>query len=444
VGGLAIIHDRGDQMIFAGLVANVAARGPIAGYTIRGIDDTGMKLLPDRELVLRVFQKSPDAEGPLLHGLVASGERYWDAPLANQPPVFPALLLASHALLGQRDDGFPLLGRSPFFAEASHLSPEQQGQWETALVARTVHDPPAGAVRAQLWASILPLLSDLLTTALLYALGRRLLGSSRAGIVAAALFAADPLALFAAHRILSNATLATACLAVVWSWASAEERSGSRRTASFALAGGLAGLAILVKVSAVFLLPAGVVALLPRRRLADLAAFLGAGALVAGPWLLLQWRVLGNPLGLAWQQQQDWAATSSWAHILLGRGPGYYAAILGHSPLLCAGIVGAGWLTVKTLRGAATTAGFAGAFALLVLAAAQFHSGGKEARHLLHVYPLLALAAASGLEPLRRRARALGFDRRASDLVLVTLLVLLLGWQARTGLDWAYATAAPP
>src|SRR5207248_7612435 len=159
----------------------------------------------------------------------ASGEGYWDSPLANQPPAFTILLVYSHAVLGRPGDGFPLLGRRAGFYSEREIA-HARAPWD--------------GVRAQLWATVPTVLSDLASVVLLFLLVRRFAGP-RAAIVASAAFAVDPLALFCAHRILSNSTLATATLGCVLGW------SHARAPRGFAIAGVLGGLAVLVKVSAI-------------------------------------------------------------------------------------------------------------------------------------------------------------------------------------------------
>src|SRR5262249_55482417 len=140
---------------------------------------------------------------------------------------------------------------------------------EEAFARRVARDPPLEAVRAQLWATWLPLASDLATVALLWVAGVLVLRSRRAALALAFAFAVDPLAIFAASRVLSNSTLTTASLTAVLAWHAAEERDGRAREIGLALAGVVVAFAISVKVSAIFLLPAGVVAAFSKGRLRD-------------------------------------------------------------------------------------------------------------------------------------------------------------------------------
>jgi hypothetical protein len=406
--GLTIIHDRGDQLIWAGLACHVAEDG-FQGYTIRHIDQGLSPLGPDTALYR--FRTTPEEVGSLLAGLKRSGEGYWDAPLANQPPVFTSLLVASHALLGERGDGFPLLGRG----YAAGGTAEERLAREEGFARATAADPPPGAVRAQLWATLPVLLSELATVALVFLLARRLGGSTRAALVAASLYAFDPLAIFAAHRVLSNPTLATASAGAVLAFLAAEEDARW-----LPVAGLLAGAATLVKASALFLIPAG------WRR----PSFWLVALAITAPWGLLQWRLLGSPLGLAWDSQKDWLAASAWAQVVTSRGVFFYLLLLLRSPFLLVGLA----TTATWLRGGATPAArarsFAATFVLLVLLAAHVHTGGKEGRHILHVFPVLAVAASQWVDRLRGRA--------------ILLVAPVLVWQASHGLALAYATGAVP
>jgi hypothetical protein len=411
-GNLGLIHDRGDQMIWAALACH-AARDGLPGYTLRNVDDGIAPLTSD--LAYRGFMIGPRETGTLLAGLKQAGEGYWDAPLANQPPAFTLVLVASHALLGAPRDGFPLLGRGP---RGVPLSQEE----EERIARRAARSPPPGAVRAQLWATLPVLLSELGTVALVFLLARRLGGTTAAALCAASLYAFDPLALYAAHRLLSNPTLATATVGAVLAFLAAEK---DPRLAT--LAGALAGLACLVKVSAIFLLPAGW-----RRPRYWIVAFF-----VLAPWSLLEWRLLGNPLGLAWENQKDWLQVSEWGRVVTSRSLLYYLGVLAHSPLLLVGLGTAlAWLVPR--RGAThadRTRELIGGFVLLVLLAAELHSGGKEGRHLLHVFPLLAVAASVWFEPACRMV--------GKPVVVVGLAVVLYA-QALYGLGFAFDTGRLP
>jgi hypothetical protein len=435
---LALLHDRGDQLIWAAVARNVSARGA-SGYTIRGIDTLYVGP-PGSDLALVRAELAPLESGSLVAGLVASGESYWDAPLANQPPGFVAVLLGSHSLLGTTDDGFPLLGRAPPF-QARRGGPDA----EEALARATAEKAPPGVVRAQLWATLPPLVSDLATVALLFVAGVRLLGSRSAALVASLAWACDPLAIFAAHRVLSNSTLAAASLATLVACCEAERREGRARTAWLAVAGLLAAFAIAIKASAVLLLPAAVVGWVLQKRKPDAGAlvFLALPVLVNAPWWALQAKVLGNPLGFAWTKTSHWPEGSAWGALVTSRGAFYYPMVLLHSPLALAPFA------LVFQRGSATPGAravrvFALAFGGVVLGAALFFSGGKEARHVLLAFPALLLAAASWVESSRARLVAIYRRPVFADTLIAGSLGALFYWEASRGLAFAFATAAIP
>jgi hypothetical protein len=439
VGTLGLLHDRGDQLVWAALARNVSDQG-LAGYTIRGIDTRWQVVPGSDEVALARAEPATVGSGTLVSGLVAAGEGYWDAPLANQPPGFTALLVASHRLLGRADDGFPLLGRAPVLASARPGGATA----EEALARRTVAAPPPGVVRAQLWATLPPLVSDLATVALLWLAGVRILRSRRAGLVAAAAFATDPLALFCSHRLLSNSTLATLCLATALAWHESERLEGRRRLLGLALAGAVAGFAIAVKFSAVFLVPAAVVAaVFPRRRgLLGISLFAAIPLVLNAPWWLLQWKALGNPFGFAWEKTSHWPEGSAWGALVTERGLDYYPFILLHSPLVFAGAIQA--IAVLARPRERERLGFVAAFVLLVLLAAHLHSGGKEARHLILVYPACLVVAASGVERARQWFAAATRSPFLARAVVGVGLALVFFVQGGVGLGWAWATAHVP
>jgi hypothetical protein len=454
-GELALIHDRGDQLIWAAIARNVSARG-LEGYTVRGID-TRYEVIAGREDVsfaraeLAPLTSGSEGSGELVRGLVASGESYWDAPLANQPPGFTALLVFSHWLFGHEGDGFPLLARSPI----PGVRPASADA-ETALARRVAASPPEGAVHAQLWAAALPVASDLVAVALLWLAVVKVLGSRRAALVAAVAYATDPLALYASHRILSNSTLAAASIATLIAWDGAERRKGRDRLLWLWLAGTFAAFAVAVKVSAIGLLPAAVIASWASRRKLDPGAllFLVVPVALNAPWWILNARVLGNPLGNPWERVPDWNLHSAWGQHVTSHGPAYYLGVLASSPLVLGGALTA---VLVLLRGSGALGApepkldrrrsslvFAASFGLLVIAAAHGHSGGKEGRHILLAYPLLLVIAVRAIDPARRALAAFFKNARMADVVLVLVLGALFFGQASHGLAVAYATGSPP
>jgi hypothetical protein len=465
---LSMTHDRGDQLMWAGVARHIAAEGA-EGYTLRRVDERE-ELLADGAAFLR-FDVAAVGTGSLLEAFCQTGERYWDAPLVNQPPGFFAVLLASHAILGEPGDGFPLLARSTqarllgltqvermFGPRRDELlsrpaSPERDAEllelqgramnktteWERGVAERIAAHPPAGAVRAQLWAVLPVLLADLGTVALLFVMVRRA-GGALAGALAALAFATDPLALFCAHRLLSNAPLAFACLATLALEHEALAASGKRRLALSLGTGVAAGLAISIKVSAVFLLPAVVANRALRGELRDrsLALLLGVALALVTPWWLLQWRVLGHPLGLAWRNQPNRVAESPWGALVMGRDAAYYASSLARSPLVAAGIVAAVASIVRAARdrGKPLVDATGALFALaVILVAARWEE--KEARHLVHAYPPLVLEGALALAGLAR-------GRKGALLASAAAVAAVSAWQASRGLALAFDVANPP
>src|SRR5207248_7995115 len=127
-------------------------------------------------------------------------------------------------------------------------------------------------------------------------------------------------------------------------------------------------------------------------RWTELAAFLAAALVLAAPWWLLQWHVLGHPFGFAWQRLGDYPARSAWGTLVITkRGATFYLALLAGSPVVLAGlgVTVFRWLALAR-RGAGASSedrarAFASLFVLLVLVAAHAFSAGKEGRHILLV-----------------------------------------------------------
>lgn len=518
-GSFSLVRDRGDQLLWAGVTANLAARGFPDGYTVRGID-LGYEEKPGGAMLVRFGPavvgsestaivesgRAPSAgTGQLLRNFTEQqGEKYWDSPLFNQPPGFLLVLLGSHAVWGKTDDGFPILARDPRLVGAARakidekLAPRAQeirgrtdlteeqrrhelealggvaletyDAWEAGYARSVAVAPPTsgprawawavlpdpwrllvgepdphGIARAQLWATLPVVLADLLTVALLTLLGHAVGG--RAGAVLAALaFATDPLGLFCGHRLLSNGPLAAACLATLAAERGALlEAEGSRRTRLSLLVGLLAGVAITIKVSAVFLLPALVVGrfLQDQLRPRSLVVLLAVALVLVAPWWWLQFQVHGNPWGMPFHQQDDRDLVSPWARLIHAREAIYYVTVIGRSPLVVLGLVaGLARLVVAARErwrdGASRETDLSNPlFAVaVILAAARFDE--KEARHLLLAYPPLILEA----------VRALVAVHRGKPAVLVTGaglgIAALLLWQATQGLGLAFDVARAP
>jgi len=481
---LMLPHDRGDQVIWASVARNVAERGR-AGYTLRGLDPSFGGI--EGGAAVMSFT-CVEGKGRVLESFVAGGEKYWDSPLVNQPPGFFAVLLASHAILGSGADGFPLLARDPLaertanvildreegpefrrrFAQIQKL-PEgereqavhelekeafaRQTKWQKDLVASLLRHPAWSAVRAQLWATLPPLLADLATLAIVFVAAFSL-GGRWAALLAAGLWACDPIAIFCADRVLSNTALTAACaLALLLEGISL---SREKESLGLAVAIGLAcALAISIKVSAVFLLPAIVVGRFLRGRFdRDAVIAVGLALLLSVPWWIVQWRVHGHPFGFAWRTQGDRMLVSPWGRLVTSQGPLYYALTLARSPAVALGVVagfwliraphpnpppasrgeGAGVLLPPAQRGRGRVGGTPLMFSLLVLAAA-FSFEEKEARHLLLAYPPLVVFASAWM--------ATRAEKGPSVPWIVGIIFLLL-WQAIHGLALAIDVVTTP
>lgn len=155
---------------------------------------------------------------------------------------------------------------------------------------------------------------------------RTLTTEHRSALLAAALVALNPQFLFTSALVTNDALLAA--LSALLLWAAAADAGGGtkhaepsgagvRRSGAWlpalgsrpALLGGLLGLALLTKQSALLLAPVALLAVFPaevpgwraraRVWLGRALLLLGAAALLSGWWFARNWRLYGDPLGLA-------------------------------------------------------------------------------------------------------------------------------------------------
>ncbi|HEX2163872.1 MAG TPA: glycosyltransferase family 39 protein, partial [Thermoanaerobaculia bacterium] len=163
------------------------------------------------------------------------------------------------------------------------------------------------ATGADVATHLVQLLALALVALLLYAGGRRFF-SPWAGVWAAALWLAHPLAHYQAASAYVDLTLALFCLLAVYAWevwreetaAAAADEGGGRRLGWLALAGAAAGFAAATKYLGLIWLGALVLVAFAagprRRRIAGAAGLLVAALAVAGPWYARIHHHTGNPV----------------------------------------------------------------------------------------------------------------------------------------------------
>lgn len=129
---------------------------------------------------------------------------------------------------------------------------------------------------------VLSAIADALSVWLLGRIAERS-GGALAGVVAAGAWAVSPVAIANALNGLETALALALELALVECWCRVDEHGGTRRSA---VAGALAGLALLARVDSAFLVASlGVLALIRlRRRPIDLLAMVGTAVAVVAPW----------------------------------------------------------------------------------------------------------------------------------------------------------------
>jgi 4-amino-4-deoxy-L-arabinose transferase-like glycosyltransferase len=121
------------------------------------------------------------------------------------------------------------------------------------------------------------------------AYGWRLAGA-RAAYAAAFIAALYPPLVWTAARVFSEAVFWPVGLLVAWAFDRAADAGGGRSGRAAAVAGGLAGVAILVRPAMILFVPLALVWLLWRRRLTAAAILALGAALVVGAWTVRNYR----------------------------------------------------------------------------------------------------------------------------------------------------------
>jgi hypothetical protein len=284
--------------------------------------------------------------------------------------------------------------------------------WQNAFQAGT----PDALSRIYLLGRLVSVLAGVLSTALVVGLGR-LLGSPGAALFGGAAYAIAPLAVVGAHYLTSDVTMSAGVAAAVGAAALAAQRRDPRWLVG---AGGLLGLAIAAKYSAVCAAPAVLAGQWACRATVRGSRHPWVGR--AAPWLAAgAGFLLGEPYALlapgrVWQGLQEAGRGAAYDLLTYPTAPlhllawhGYYGAALALTPLLA--ILAAGGLAVLGRRMArrresAPTRPAAGVVLVAVagLALADTANGVRMLRYDQPLLPLLAVAAGVGWAALPRPA----------------------------------------
>ncbi|MCG3175089.1 MAG: hypothetical protein MOGMAGMI_00011 [Candidatus Omnitrophica bacterium] len=428
-----IPHWQGDQSQYVALAMKLDQKG-MAGYhlynvairviTIKGTDKWQViypTLTPNSDVgdIIRAYE---------MHGLT-----YYDMPLFYKAPLFPMALMYAHRLL--------TAGDHPYLIVKTNLR-------EEALRLR-----PAWFLQAQLWAVVVPLVSNLLVILWTYLLGRRLFGD-REGLYGAAIMAANPISVVSSNRLLTEDFTGIFCIVTVWLFVGA---LGRRSWLGACAAGLVAGLAVLAKQSSILVpLVLCVYAAAVHLRTADrgrpgpffAAVFnpyalclVGGMLFVSAHWFIKVWQVYGTPLYEPTAQEIVRGDETGW-HDVLAMRP--HAAILYTVGLsyLCPPML-IGYLSVfrrwfdKGVRSSRDLWPHAllwlwfGAYFLFFATRGE----SKEQRYLLPAHPALALLAASTLSWLRLRLAG-----RAGTVIAEGAIVSILAVSALWSVPMALET----
>ncbi|MBF0253808.1 MAG: glycosyltransferase family 39 protein, partial [Candidatus Omnitrophica bacterium] len=381
-----------------------------AGYHLRGIDNAVV------EGVFReYYPAAPGDPGHLMKALKAEGTWYYDVPVLTTPPLLPLLIMSSHRIYPGRE------------------APYRVFPWKLNISDATwVHKARPVIIRTQAYAAVWPFVFGLGLIAATYFLGRTLYPQG-VGLVAAYLVATSPVVILCVHKVWADHPTAFFVTASVMCFVIAEQRGVVWPAA---LGGVCWALAALAKGTG--LLPVPVVVLFRLwtarrhwrrpgifiRSVADrrLLVFLGAGALLAGPWFVWMAKVYGYPLfnmsSAQTEKSADWFQS-------LGSRPRmlYVVNLFAQTPLLALSIL---WpFSRRRIRPA-----LPGAVMMFVLAVAVLIYvlwNARELRYMMPVLPMIAILAAVVVEDARRSLAARWSPLGANVLTLLIVFASSVG-----------------
>jgi len=274
--------------------------------------------------------------------------------------------------------------------------------------------------------------ADAATVVLLARLAGRLAGPA-AALVAAALWALSPYAISVSLNGLESALALTMTLALVEVWCLARERSGLRL---WAVAGALAGLALLARVDTAFVVVLLGVFELASRRVRPVLLAAGTALLVALPWWAYSIVLTGSPVPESGKAVQEIVAVH--------RGLGL--DVTDSLGLAVGRVVGSPLLDLPDLRAALLDSpgrAVASAAGLCVALSAAALWAGTRRRFGIAQLPLLALglhAVCLVLFYTLLDGPPWFYDRYLVPVAAVSGLVLAV----LLGRLWSAAAAAPP
>ncbi len=339
--------DSDDEMIYTALASKISSKG-FSEYNLRDLSIRN---------VAGYWKIESQENGNLLPSLTRTGAAYYDTALFFNPPLWPALLAATHKLTDWDKDYF--------------LSMRRGLVWKLDV--------------RVLYSSIPNTLLAVLFLAGTFILARRYLENEVYAYLAMGLCLVSPVFLVCTFKVWSDLLAATL---ILWSFILYRKNSGYL---AVIFAGVLFGLAVLTRTTSWF----AAVIFIQRDWKRSLGFFVSVAA-ISSPWYWAMYRTYGNPLyypqiDTQTQNSMQWFAGLSrdWYRFtinLLFLSPFFifcFAAVRRSTGVL--------WLWASA---------FIVILSILVMTDRPL---AVEDRYLLPVYPALAVLASHGIGVLRKR-----------------------------------------
>ncbi len=399
-------------------------------YTAKGLTDYN---LSDIELRIRAIRTHSDSrlvspkllntgeKGDILRAYEMKGLSFYDMPLFYKAPLFPAMLALSHRMFTRGDQ--------PFLVVMSNL---REG-------VRTADKKMLELFfKAQFWAAIVPLASNLAVILVTFFLGR-LLFDSRIGLVAAYLMAIQPVGIVTSNRLLADDFFSMWVILALFIFYWAYHRNSFLGSLC---AGICLGLSLLTKQNALLLLPIVwlyIFAVSRKIFSAHFLIFAATGLFLSAHWYLRVYNTYGTPLyhpGYAQMVEMSTDMSRKWFQVLDKRPHPSILFSVG-IPYVCPPMIFL-YATLKQLWTEARLAWtratganpwlFLWFWLLAFFLFFVFRAESKEERYLLPAYPAIAVLAAAGLEKIRQWAKPFFVQPMYVDAVIVIFLAFSAWW----------------
>lgn len=435
-------HWKGDQSHYLSLALKLEERG-FNYYNLRGIQIREINLSKSGsvQLAYPVILPDVDKAGDLILALKIVGIGYYDQPFFHKPPAFPFALVLSHKLFAKKGQ--------PYVALVTSL-----GKLTYDFKPKVIFDAQFYAVVVSLFFSVAMIIATFILGATLF--------SRKIGAIAAFLIAIHPVDIMTSQRAWADDMLAFFVVAsmIVFLMAWRRKASFFEKNTYIVLAGALCGIAVLAKQVGGFLVPAfwlfSIVA--DKRKSWKLTSLLKvilnkyivlftiSVFAVSGFWFIKIYRMFGNPFWTPFTAEVLKTDISGWFQGLNKRPPSwllYPIGIIYLCPLFVLACVSFKGFIVNLFRALQKKeCEYQFIFLWFVILTLYFVMGiidSREHRHMLPVYPSIAILSAYSLERLRIKISSLHQfkDNSAKAIgsyaVIIFLLALCAFWSAPIG-----------